>query len=136
MTETRTKYETHTVPAGGATRTRLRYEGEFKPYVRMTQRGKFVKPEAKDYLSSKAAMALAFKQHMNGNLLERKPITVDIIIHHKGGYHHRDLDNEIKAIFDACNGTVWEDDRWVDVVRAKRKRGDRDLIIVDVEQDL
>jgi len=34
--------------------------GPFKPYVRMTQRGKWVKRDAQEYLDSKRALALQF----------------------------------------------------------------------------
>lgn len=118
-------------PYFGIKQAILRYEGRFKPYVRMTQRSKYVNPEAKEYLSSKVAMALAFKQQIS-HPFGRVPLAVNISITHAGGFHNRDLDNEIKAIFDACNGVVWEDDRWVDRVTASRKRGEQELIELDV----
>ena len=105
-------------------------EGRFKPYVRMTQAGKWVKREAQQYLASKDALALQFATSM----LDRPciprgvPLIVDIHITHSGGFHHCDLDNQAKAILDAAQGIVFEDDRWVDRLSCKRERGDADLV--------
>jgi Holliday junction resolvase RusA-like endonuclease len=38
--------------------------------------------------------------------------------------HKADLDNQVKAILDACNKTAFPDDRWVDQIDAQRFHGD------------
>ena len=100
----------------------FKLEGKPTPYVRMTQRGKFVKPAAKRYLNSKAALAWQMRQQMGGRaLFGREPLGVVITFgYERGADHRRDLDNEVKAVLDAANGVVWEDDRWVDVIHARR----------------
>ena len=57
-------------------------------------------------------------------IARRKPIIVSIYIFHDHGFHNRDLDNETKAILDAAQGIVFEDDRWIDEIQAYRRRGD------------
>ena len=100
--------------------------GCFKPYVRMTQRSMHVDAQAQQYLVDKTAMGMQFKQQMNGRqmIARRKPIIVSIYIFHDHGFHNRDLDNETKAILDAAQGIVFEDDRWIDEIQAYRRRGD------------
>ena len=102
-------------------------EGCYKPYTRMTQRGKYVKRDAQEYIASQTALGMLFKQQMNGRkMIERgKPLSVAIYIFHEHGFHNRDLDNETKAILDAAQGIVFEDDRWIDHKQEFRRRGDR-----------
>jgi len=103
----------------------FRLTGKPKPYVRMTRRGKWVKPEAQEYLASKAALALEMRQQMRGaEPFGRYPLGVRIDFRYTRGVdHRRDLDNEIKAVLDAANGIVYEDDRWVDRITAVRREG-------------
>ncbi len=110
--------------------------GKPVPYVRMTQRGKFVKPEAKRYLASKDALARQMRIQMGGHEpLGREPLIVHLEFWYTSGPdHRRDLDNEIKAVLDAGNGIVWEDDRWIDVIVASRhKAGGDDSVEVIAE---
>jgi len=65
-------------------------------------------------------------------LFGKVSLHVRIDITHSGGFNNRDLDNEIKAILDACNKVVWVDDRWVDSITATRKRGDIDCVEVEI----
>lgn len=100
-------------------------KGRFKPYVRMTQRGKWVKPEAQEYLASKDRLGYDIAEQMRRRGLEmlpgKTPLWVEIRI--APALHNRDLDNEAKAILDAMQGVVFPDDRWVDMLIASR--GDR-----------
>jgi crossover junction endodeoxyribonuclease RusA len=110
-------------------------KGRFKPYVRMTQRGKWVKPEAQEYLASKAALAWEIVEQMNarqwGMLPGQTPLWVEIRI--APALHNRDLDNEAKAVLDAMNGIVFPDDRWVDVLSAARgSNGGKEVTIINV----
>lgn len=110
--------------------------GPFKPYVRMTQRGKWVDPQAQAYLASKAALGRQFQEQMVGRWMHIErgwPLYVGIYIEHVKGFHNRDLDNEVKAILDAMQGIVFDDDRWVDRLDAIRVRAEQDRIIVAVE---
>ncbi len=111
----------------------IRFEivGKIKPYVRMTQRGKFVrtrngKPtQAAEYLDSREALQWQFKAQMVGReMFGREPLCVSITVFYQGGYHNHDLDNVIKAILDAMNGIVYPDDQWIDAICAVRGSAD------------
>lgn len=93
-----------------------------KPYVRMTRRGMWVKPEAMEYLDSKAELArqLALQMAPLGGLLGRSPLGVEILFCCADGFHHKDLDNMVKAVLDAANKIVYADDRWIDSIIANR----------------
>lgn len=97
-------------------------DGPFKPYVRMTRRGKWVKPQAQEYLSSKDRLQWQLALRMAAEQWERIPrgIPLRISIWISPVDHRRDLDNEIKALLDAAQGIVFEDDRWVDDITAGR----------------
>ena len=110
--------------------------GPFKPYVRMTQRSKWGNPEAQAYLESQFNLKTQFRAQMGGRecIKRGERLTVVIAITHAGGYHNRDLDNEIKAILDAAQGIVFEDDRWIDRIHAMRFRGDEERVLVEVRE--
>ena len=100
----------------------IRLDGCFKPYVRMTQRGKFVRPEAQAYLASKDVLQYQLIQEMVDRpmLPESTPLEVVILIAHNHKFHRRDLDNEVKALLDAMQGIVFKNDCWVDNIEATR----------------
>ena len=104
----------------------FRLTGRFKPYVRMTQRGKWVKPEAQAYLASKERLGWELLRQMQANewelILRVVPLTVFIVI--QPARHTQDLDNLVKGLLDAAQGIVFEDDRWVDVIVASRRNGE------------
>lgn len=85
------------------------------PAVRMTGRGKFVKPAAIKYLS--------YKEHIGWMALAqtRKPIvgpvivSVKVYLYGKGSLMGMDgdADNYLKSALDGCNKVVWVDDRQV-----------------------
>lgn len=111
-------------------------KGKFKPYVRMTQRGKWVNPQAQEYLSSKAGIGLQLKAQMNRAgwemLPAKTPLTVHILIYHENGFHNRDLDNEIKALLDAAQGIAFHNDCWIDAITARRVEHHQDCVIMSV----
>lgn len=122
------------------TRLRLVLQGKPIPYVRMTRRGKFVNPRAQAYLSSKDALALQMRAQMQQEPLGREPLRVVLRFKYtRGADHRRDLDNEVKAVLDAANGVVWEDDRWVDEIMAWRgdgaERDEIEMIVETMEHD-
>jgi len=94
----------------------------------MTQRSKFTDPQAKEYLACKLAVGMQFKHQMHGHDLEmlpgQTPLSVTITIWEGGGFHNKDLDNQIKSLLDAAQGIVFPDDRWVDRIIAERRRGE------------
>ena len=120
----------------------FRVEGCFKPYVRMTQKGKWVKPDAQEYLSSQHRIAHGLKAIMAENgwtmIPKGKSLSVTLGIHHSHGVHGRDLDNETKAIIDSAQGIVFANDQWIDQITTFRQRGSECYFILyvhDWEED-
>jgi len=113
----------------------LTLTGAVKPYVRMTQRGKWTNAQAHEYLASRMSLALQAKAQMAGRApLGRVPLRVHITFAVSERMHTKDLDNLIKAVLDALNGVVWEDDRWVDEISAVRRLAKDDKTIIRVEE--
>ena len=89
--------------------------GRPTPAVRMTNRGKYVKPAAIRYL--------AYKEHIGWMALTqtRKPIIKPVIVNVKVFLYgvtspmglDGDVDNYLKSALDGCNKVVWVDDRQV-----------------------
>lgn len=99
--------------------------GKIKPYVRMTRRGKYVKPTAQEYLVSQMNLKYQFKEQMltRDALPRSTPLFAQLVIEHGGGFNNRDLTNEAKAVEDAAQGIVYRDDRWIDKFAMGRFRG-------------
>jgi Holliday junction resolvase RusA-like endonuclease len=96
--------------------------GRFKPYVRMTQRSKWVDPQAIEYLASKRQLQWQMREQMREQNWEMIPrgIPLGVMIGICPVLHNMDLDNQVKALLDAAQGVVFEDDRWVDLIAAVR----------------
>ena len=107
----------------------FRLLGRIKPFVRMTQRGKWVDPQAQAYLASKEHLAWQMLQQMQANEWEMIPrgIPLGTVILIQPARHNSDLDNLAKAMLDAAQGVVFEDDRWVDVIIAARHDGKEEI---------
>lgn len=116
----------------------FRLTGRFKPYVRMTQRSKYADPEARAYLASKGCLGFQMLEQMAASgreLIPRGiPLAVAIVI--QPARHNCDLDNQIKALLDAAQGIVFEDDRWVDFIFAFRHGKGEDVVDFMVTDDL
>ncbi len=99
-----------------------------KPYVRMTQRGKWVKKDALEYLASqrliKAGLWQAMIEESWTMIPGGRPLAVEVDLVHNHGLHGHDLDNAGKAVVDAAQGVVYENDRWIDRLSVVRERGD------------
>lgn len=133
------------------------YTDLLQPYVRMTQRSMFVNKYAKLYLSSKANLRelLAFelkdkarfksvkKVKVGGQRVEvnstyvipvKTAFTVEAsVVYPKGKLKRKqDLDNILKALLDAGNELIYEDDRWCDSVNIKRLEIDNNMDVIMV----
>lgn len=91
------------------------YHHKIKPFVRMTQRGKYIKLEAQEYLVSKEALSLAMANHLQLENLTPIPrgVPFEVVIDYVSPRAFIfDLDNLIKAVLDSANKVFWYDDRW------------------------
>jgi len=95
-------------------------QGRPVPAVRMTQRGKWIKPNAGRYLQYKEQVGWTARPLFKAPLVGPVGIEVDAYIADK---RPGDLDNIIKAIQDGLNGIAWLDDRQVIEIKARRHRG-------------
>ena len=103
-----------------------------QPYVRTTQKQKYVDKRYLSYASYKEHIMLLASHYLNfvpkGNAVEvelkfRMPIPKSKAkIIHEGRPHMNtpDVDNLVKGFFDAVNGVVWEDDKQVFKVTATK----------------
>ena len=101
-----------------------------KPYVRMTRRSKHVNKQALEYLASKGILSARIREQMTlqgmDMLPAKTPLKVIIRLYAPTSPGHgADLDNQIKAILDACNKEAFPDDRWVDQIEAYRFIGEK-----------
>ena len=109
--------------------------GRLKPYVRMTQKGKWIEPQAIEYMECKRHLSYLIKNYMNVNKLkmlpEKTPLMIEIEIGvPKSQGHRADIDNLCKLILDASQGIVFKDDRWIDYVSIKREFGHTELFMI------
>ncbi|MED2978225.1 RusA family crossover junction endodeoxyribonuclease [Bacillus swezeyi] len=118
--------------------------------VRMTGRGKFVKPNAKRYLSYKDFIKWEAKKQLKGQALLKGSIKVEIqflmpipnswakwkkrIAPGKRHTVKPDIDNLIKGVFDALNSIAWTDDNQVSDVTAVKIYSEEPGIIVRIEK--
>jgi len=112
-------------------------EYRIKPYVRMTQRSKYVDKQAGAYLNSKRAIQLQMRTQMNishWRMFENKePLFVSISLFLDNRLHGGDLDNYVKAILDAGNNIIYQDDRYVDRIFASRYLSEHNRCYLMVE---
>lgn len=103
------------------------YADKIKPYVRMTQKGKWVDPQAREYMASKGQLAYAFRTQMLRYGYEPIPPKTPfaVSLHYQApNLYQFDLDNVLKAVMDAANGLLFTDDRWcIEVRRLTKQRG-------------
>ena len=98
-------------------------EGKIKPYVRMTQRSKWVNPQALEYLASKDAIRIQARSQMADEvMLPAKTPLYAVITICQPGIYRSDLDNIVKAIFDGLQGEAFKDDRYIVAIIASKKK--------------
>ena len=109
-----------------------RLDGRHQPYTRMTQRGKFVNARAQSYLSSQTRLQWQLKE-ASPEPIYPAGVLIQVAVLYNWVSHRMDLSNLLKAVEDACNGIIWDDDRWVDgIVAVRRKMGGPPHVILIV----
>jgi len=117
---------------------------EVVPYVRMTQRGKWVKPDAIRYMNSQreVKILMSYAKHNRDDyedwiVPEKCQFSVVVAFYVKQA-HRCDLDNLCKAILDAGQGVLYKDDRYADKITAIRIKTESEphvrLIITPMEE--
>lgn len=97
--------------------------GRAIPAVRMTQRSKFT-PRARRYLAYKNQVAWIAKAGFNGKITKRD-VGIKMDVYLNGG-NQGDVDNYFKSIADSLNKVVYEDDRQVKEMFARKIECDSD----------
>lgn len=116
--------------------------------VRMTGRGKFVKPSAQRYLAYKQSIGYQLRRAVDKPT--ESAVGVKVTFHmpipgswskkkqreHIGRPHtvKPDIDNLIKGCFDAANGIVWKDDNLVARCEAQKIYSVTPGIEIEVEE--
>lgn len=101
-------------------------EGKVVPYTRMTQRGKYVKPDAIRYIESQTRLKNAImlegvsKDVLGEYHVPEKCRFGAVMTFYVASLHHCDLDNLVKAVIDACQKVLFKDDRYCDTIYASR----------------
>ena len=112
--------------------------GKIKPHVRMTQRGKWVKKDAQEYLASKDDIGWQLKNQMQLRgwtmLPDRTSLQLSVMFTLPKRLNSQDLSNQIKTIEDAAQGIVFVNDRWIDSIRADRELGDEYITSVTIRE--
>jgi Holliday junction resolvase RusA-like endonuclease len=108
-----------------------------KAAVRMTQRGKFSSPQAREYLANRELIQLTIINQMTVHGFEmlpaRTPLRLAIRMVVTKNLHTKDSDNLIKSLADAMKGIVYPDDRWIDRHGFERQLGEADLTVVQID---
>lgn len=93
-----------------------------KQSTRMGSGGCYTAPEITAWQERVGWRAKQAMQESNGFELIRKPTEVSVkIIFHVPDRRRRDIDNLCKAVLDACNGILWEDDSQVSRAELERE---------------
>lgn len=104
------------------------------PYVRMTQRSKFIDPTAMAYIHNQRVLKFYIKQQIpSGNFLifDKLPLGCDLSFN-LTQLHRADLDNLVKAVLDAGTGIIYTNDAWIDSISARRRLSDTPKMIMQV----
>ncbi len=102
--------------------------GEIIPAVRMTHRSKFADPKAQEYLANQDVIAWQLKIQMMDSSWELIPngtrLAVEAEVSMPEIERKQDLDNILKAILDAAQGIVFQNDCWFDLMKISRVQGE------------
>jgi len=111
--------------------------GHITPYTRMTQRSMW-NARSQLYLTSKEAIRVQYQAQMalhGWRCIGRQPVRVYIRLYGNVKSRKCDLDNQVKALLDAANDCVFDDDRWCDTIYAVRVQSDKEIASVGVFTD-
>lgn len=109
------------------------------PYVRMTQRGKYVKENAKRYLAYKDTIKYIAIGQIKGEIeTENVKVIVRVYLHGKKAPmgNDGDIDNYIKSALDSLNGIAYKDDRQVIKVYGEKQpcKANEERMEIEIER--
>jgi len=104
--------------------------GRAIPAVRMTQRSKYSKP-AQRYLRYKSQIGWVARQHFKGSPISG-PVAVNVKLYLSGG-NQGDIDNYFKSVTDSLNQIVYDDDRQIKAMIARKIECEKEDQRVEVE---
>ena len=112
--------------------------GQHTPYTRMTQKGKWKSAAARKYLESQdrlrgCLMEAKMTQGYTTEPIFERRTPLRMVLLYDWCLNNQDLSNLLKAVEDAANGIVWDDDRWVDeILTTRHKRGRKGMAVLIV----
>lgn len=112
------------------------YNRKIIPYVRMTQRGKYVKEDAIKYLASKENLAWFLKEELKGSatIPDKTPFEIRIMYFAPNVFQF-DIDNIVKAVLDAAQGIVFKNDCWCQCIgRAVKYRDAQYKLVIQIKE--
>jgi Holliday junction resolvase RusA-like endonuclease len=93
------------------------------PYVRTTQRQKWVDPAYQKYSNAKQQIRAATVDAMNRQGIEqfaREPLRLALFINVPKAMHRRDLSNILKGVEDGAQHAAYKNDAWIDQIVTTR----------------
>jgi crossover junction endodeoxyribonuclease RusA len=100
------------LPAEVPPRITVVIPGHPVPAARMTRRGRWVKAQARRYLDYREWVQLCCLRAAGARDILAGPLRIALRFYVEGG-SRGDWDNLAKAVTDAANGILWEDDRQI-----------------------
>ena len=93
------------------------------PYVRTTQKQKFVDQAYQKYRTSQMQIRAATVDAMVRQGIQkfgREPLRMALIVNVPEGMHRRDLSNILKGVEDGAQGVAYDNDAWIDESYSRR----------------
>lgn len=103
------------------------FKTDLYPYVRTTQRQKFVDRAYQMYRASQDQIAAAVVDAMSRQGIGkfgREPLRLALLVNVPGNMHQRDLSNVLKGVEDGAQGHAYDNDGWIDQVYTRRYLAD------------
>lgn len=104
------------------------------PYTRMTQRGRWVQERAIRYLGNQRLLGWHMRLALGDTPIpvfdKDKRLKLDVTF--TGAFWRGDTTNYLKAVEDAANGILWNDDRQIDWACGIRKHGPGHEVVIEV----
>ena len=110
-------------------------DARHKPYTRFTRRGQWVSEKAIAYKDSQTNLRAILMEAKTTQGYTAAPIfeagiPLRLILIYGYAMNNQDLSNLLKAIEDAANKVIYDDDRWIDEIVTKRAKRNKPTILI------